>query len=142
MDCSPPASSVRGDSPGKKTGGPPHPSPGDLPNPGIKPRSPALHEDFLPSEPPGKLQNIGVGSLSLFQGIFQTQESTWGLLHCKWILYHLSHQGSPLLSRFSCVRLCTTPETAAHQAPPSLGFSRQESWSLNQNSKDYRYPLV
>ena len=34
-----------------------------------------------------------------------------------------------LLSRFSRVRLCATPETAAHQAPPSLGFSRQEQWS-------------
>ena len=34
-----------------------------------------------------------------------------------------------LLSRFSHVRLCATPETAAHQAPPSLGFSRQEHWS-------------
>ena len=34
-----------------------------------------------------------------------------------------------LLSRFGCVRLCATPETAAHQAPPSLGFSRQEHWS-------------
>ena len=34
-----------------------------------------------------------------------------------------------LLSRFSPVRLCATPETAAHQAPPSLGFSRQEHWS-------------
>ena len=34
-----------------------------------------------------------------------------------------------LLSRFSRVRLCATPETAAHQAPPSLGFSRQEHWS-------------
>ena len=33
-----------------------------------------------------------------------------------------------LLSRFSRVRLCETPETAAHQAPPSLGFSRQEHW--------------
>ena len=31
-----------------------------------------------------------------------------------------------LLSRFSRARLCATPETAAHQAPPSLGFSRQE----------------
>jgi len=31
-----------------------------------------------------------------------------------------------LLSHFSCVRLCATPETAAHQAPLSLGFSRQE----------------
>ena len=34
-----------------------------------------------------------------------------------------------LLSRFSRVCLCATPETAAHQAPPSLGFSRQEHWS-------------
>ena len=33
-----------------------------------------------------------------------------------------------LLSCFSCVRLCVTPEIAAHQAPPSLGFSRQEHW--------------
>ena len=34
-----------------------------------------------------------------------------------------------LLSRFSRVRLCATPLTAAYQAPPSLGFSRQEHWS-------------
>ena len=34
-----------------------------------------------------------------------------------------------LLSRFSHVQLCATPEMAAHQAPPSLGFSRQEYWS-------------
>ena len=34
-----------------------------------------------------------------------------------------------LLSRFSHIRLCATPETAAHKAPPSLGFSRQEHWS-------------
>ena len=34
-----------------------------------------------------------------------------------------------LLSRFSRVRLCATSETAAHQAPPSQGFSRQEHWS-------------
>ena len=34
-----------------------------------------------------------------------------------------------LLSRFSCVRLCATPQTAAHQAPLSLGLSRQEYWS-------------
>ena len=34
-----------------------------------------------------------------------------------------------LLSHFSRVQLCATPETAAHQAPPSLGFSWQEHWS-------------
>ena len=33
-----------------------------------------------------------------------------------------------LLSHFSRVRLCVTPETAAHQAPPSLGLFRQEHW--------------
>ena len=34
-----------------------------------------------------------------------------------------------LLGHFSRVGLCATPQTAAHQAPPSLGFSRQEHWS-------------
>ena len=46
------------------------PSPGDLPNPGIKPRYPALRVDSLPAEPQGKPKNTGVGSLSLLQRIF------------------------------------------------------------------------
>ena len=54
MDYSPPGSSVHGDSPGKNTGGLPRPPPGDLPNPGIKPSSPKLQGDSLPSEPRGK----------------------------------------------------------------------------------------
>ena len=37
-------------------------------------------------------QNTGVGDLSLLQGIFPTQESNWGLLHCRRILYQLSYQ--------------------------------------------------
>jgi len=58
MDCHPPGSSVRGDSPGKNTGlGLPWLPPGDLPNPGIELRSPALQADSLPSEPPGKPKN-------------------------------------------------------------------------------------
>ena len=40
-------------------------------------------------------QNTGVGSLSLLQGIFPTQELNPGLPHCRQILYHLSHQGNP-----------------------------------------------
>ena len=56
MDCSPPGSSVHGDSPGK---------------------------------------NVGVGSHVLLQGIFPTCRSNPGLLHCRRILYCLSHQGSP-----------------------------------------------
>ena len=70
------------------------PSPGDLPNPGIEPSSPAFQADSLPAEPQGKPKNIGVGSLSLLQRIFPTQESNKGLLHCRWILYQLSYQGS------------------------------------------------
>ena len=70
----------------------PCPPPGALPNPEIKPRSPALQADSLPAEPPGKPVNTRVGSLSLFQGIFLTQESNQGLLHCRWILYQLSYQ--------------------------------------------------
>ena len=56
MDCSPPGSSIHGDSPGK---------------------------------------NTGVGCHALLYGIFLTQGSNPGLQHCKQILYHLSHQGSP-----------------------------------------------
>ena len=58
MDCSPPGSSVHGDSPGK---------------------------------------NAGVGSRALLQGISPTQGSNSGLTHCRWILYHLSHQESTLI---------------------------------------------
>ena len=78
--------------------GQPFPSPGDLPNPGIKPRSPVLQADSFPAEPQGKPKNTGVGSLSLLQWIFPTQESNRGLLHCRWILYQLSYQGSPFAS--------------------------------------------
>ena len=56
LDCSPPGSSVHGDSPGKHT---------------------------------------GVACHALLQGIFPTQGSNPGLPHCRQILYHLSHQGSP-----------------------------------------------
>ena len=48
---------------------------------------------LCPWASPGK--NTGVGCHSFLQGIFPTQGSSPGLLHCRWILYHLSHQGSP-----------------------------------------------
>ena len=47
----------------------PCPLPGDLPNPGVEPRSPALQADSLPSEPPGKPNNTGVGSLISYHKI-------------------------------------------------------------------------
>ena len=48
----------------------------------------------LPSQLPGKPKDTGVGSLSLLQGIFLTQELNCDLLHQRWILYHLNFQGS------------------------------------------------
>ena len=102
--------------PGKNAGlGYHFPFPGNLPDPGIEsesPVSPALAGGFLESEScsvvsdslrphglcspwnsPG--QNTGVGSLSLLQGIFPTQRLNPALLHCRRILYQLSHKGSP-----------------------------------------------
>ena len=73
---------------------------GNLPNPGIKPRSPALQADSLPVEPPWKHKNTGVSSLSLLQQIFPTQGLNPGLLHYRWILYQLSYQGSPILHTY------------------------------------------
>ena len=55
MNCSLPGSSVHGDSPGKNMEWIACPPPGDIPNPGIKPRSPALQVNSLLSEPLGKL---------------------------------------------------------------------------------------
>ena len=75
------------------------PSPGDLPNPGIEPRSSTLQEDALLAEPQGKPKNTEVGSLSLLQRIFLTQELNQGLLHCRSILYQLSYEGSPIWIR-------------------------------------------
>ena len=104
---------------------------------------------------------------SYVQGIFQARTLEWvaisfsrgssrprdqtlvscitnGLLHCRQILYWLSHQGSPqrinwihihnpvhpsMLSHFSHVQLFETLWNVAHQAPLSMGFPRQEYWS-------------
>ena len=66
-------------------------------NPGNHTQVSGIAGDSLPAEPLGKPKNTGVGSLSLLQRIFPTQESNWGLLHCRWILYQLSYYGSPLI---------------------------------------------
>ena len=75
---------------------------GDLPNPGIKPRSPTLQADSLAAELPRKPKNPGVGSLSLLQGNFLMQELNQDFLHCRWILYHLSYRGSPKSTMLRC----------------------------------------
>ena len=62
-----------------------------------------------------------MGSIQLKDDKIQFYVSfLWTWLQCMLLL---------LLSRFSCVRLFATPQMAPHQAPPTLGFSRQEHWS-------------
>ena len=88
----------------------PFPSPADLCDPGIKPGSPALQADSLPSE-----------------------------LHILYIVVIYVNSGLPIypfppdplseVKSLSCIRLFVTPWTVAQQAPPSMGFSRQEHWS-------------
>ena len=73
---------------------------------------------FKVSEPMGTRP----GSFPAAPGRAECFPGGWGRRPTRW-------PPKPLLSRFSRVRLCTTPSTAAHQAPRSLGFSRQECWS-------------
>ena len=67
MDCSLPGSSVHGVLQARILERIAFPSPGDLPNPGVKRKFPILQVDSLPSEPPEKPKNMGGGSLSLFR---------------------------------------------------------------------------
>ena len=78
--------------------------------------------DSLLAEPQGKPKNTGVDSLSLLQGIFLTQESNWGLLHCRWILYQLSYEGSPVqLWRMRCIYPAAAAAAAkSRQSCPTL----------------------
>ena len=71
----------------------------DLYNRGIEARTPALQADSLPADPQGKPKNTGMGSLSILQQIFPTQESNQGLLHGRQILYQLSY-GKALFSNY------------------------------------------
>ena len=87
---------------------------------------------YSPWSSPG--QNIGVGSLSLPQGIFPNQGSNPGPPHCRWILNQLTHREALILTKvkvksISRVRPFATRWTVAYQAPLSMEFSRQEYWS-------------
>ena len=63
------------------------------------------HGLYSPWKSPGL--NTGLGSLFLLQGIFPTQGSNPGLPHCRWILYYLSHKGSPSLGvNYLILQIC------------------------------------
>ena len=75
------------------------------------------HGLYSPWNSPG--QNTEVGSLSLLQGIFPTLGSNPGFPHCRWILYQLSHKGSPGILEWGAYRGAYT-------------FSSRSSWPRNQ----------
>ena len=106
--------------------------------------------DSLLVEPQGKPKNTGVGSLSLLQRIFPTQESNQGLLHFRQILYQLSYQGFPQcilnIIQFSSLfykKSCDFPKVTNLVAPYAIkgiavnkSFKRQRPlcWWLHEGT--------
>ena len=102
---------------------------------------------LYPWDFPGK--NTGVGCHSLFHGIFPTQGSNPGLLHCRQIPYHLSHQGSPprlCLNTFKAGKFPASPEhpslcqTVWVERSPS--YARLKSAFLGQSEFILRFPRL
>ena len=82
------------------------------------------HGLYCPWNSPG--QNTGVGNLSLLQGIFLTQESNWGLLHWRRLLYQLIYQGCPMCLQFSSVtQSCPTLCDHMNHSMPGLPVHHQ-----------------
>ena len=137
------------------------PSSRNLPNPGIEPRSSTLQVDSLPSGPPGKPKNTGVGSLSLLQGNLPDPGIKLGSLHCRWLLYQLSHQGSPRILEWVACSFsrgtshprnqtgvsCIAGRFFSYQGSPELipyciFESCQESRSLKSSSQEGKFSVT
>ena len=85
-------------------------------------------------------QNTGVGSRSLLQGIFPIQESNWGLLHCRRILYQLSYQGSPsCLTGLSMWLVVKNPPANAGDTGSTAGLKRS---AREGNGKLHQYSCL
>ena len=140
-DYSPPGSSVHGDSSGKNSGMGCHfLHQGNLPDPGIEPTSPALQVDSLLLSKSWINTAAAAKSLQLcpplcdpidgsppgspVPGILQARTLEWVA-----ISFSSAWKWKVKVKSLSRVQLFMTPWTAAHQAPPSMGLSRQECWS-------------
>ena len=96
-------------------------------------------------------QNTGVGSLSLLQWIFPTQELNQGLLHCRQILYQLSYQGSHHIytaaataakSRQSCLTLCDPINGSPPGSPiPGILQARTLEWVAISFSNAWKWKV-
>ena len=133
MYCRPPGSSVHGIFPQEYCSCQyPFPSQGDLPDPGVKPRSPALQTDSLSSAAAAAAK-----SLQLCPTLCDPRDSSPpgspvpGILQARtldWVAISFSNawKWKVKVKSLSRVQLLATSWTAAHQAPPSMGFSRQK----------------
>ena len=105
-----------------------------------------LHGLYSPWNSPG--QNTGVGSLTLLQGIliFPTQGSNPGLPHCEWILYQLSHKGSPRILEWVAYPFSSGSSQPRNRTRVSCIAGRFfTNWAMrkpNCNSKRHMYPYV
>ena len=93
------------------------------------------HGLYSPWNSPG--QNTGVGSLSLLQGIFPTQESNQGLLHCRRVLYQLSYEGSPMGSRLTSTGVTSWYNRLSIHLPSVVSLPQTHNHSLTRR-KDIR----
>ena len=102
------------------------------------------HELYSPRNSQG--QSTGVGSLSLLQGLIPTQGSNPGLLHCRRILYQLSHKGSPRILEWVAYPFSSRSSRPRNQTEASWIAGRFfTNWAIQEalimlDSTKKRYP--
>ena len=94
-------------------------------------RSSTFQADFLPAEPQGKPKNTGVSSLFFLQGIFLTQESNQGLLHCRRILYLSGEPPAGKESTCNVGDLGSIPRLGTSPGE-GIGYPLQYSWTCER----------
>ena len=103
----------------------------------VKSNSLGSHGLYSPWNSPG--QNTEVESLSLLQGIFPAQRSNPGLPHCRWILYQLSHRGSPRMGLGLLYLKQITNKDLLYSTWDSTQCLWQPGWEQSLGEKGYMY---
>ena len=103
----------------------------------VKSNSLGSHGLYSPWNSPG--QNTEVESLSLLQGIFSAQRSNPGLPHCRWILYQLSHRGSPRMGLGLLYLKQITNKDLLYSTWDSTQCLWQPGWEQSLGEKGYMY---
>ena len=99
------------------------------------------HGLYSPWNSPG--QNTGVGSLSLLQGIFPTQGSNPGLLHCRWVLYQVSHQENPRILEWVAYPFSSSSSWPRNQTTVSFTAGRFfTNWAMREALTEQKETLI